>query len=163
MKDKTKDWNIGFLIGELIVEKYLPSLHGLECYTNQSVVVSDEDAKRYSELEDVWYSEHCKKDNKKRSDELWVEYREFAISLYQKYLPEVLKCHIPIIDNVNIEEVKSGIRVALWDSDRCVYNISTNNDIIIEKDKYSKTYSVIKLNLDIEGHKKDLYDKYKKK
>lgn len=165
-KKYSKDWEIGFLIGELIVERYLPSLKGLECETNNSVPVSYEDRKRYNELENSWFELRQTERNSGEyisSNEQWIKYREFAISLYQKYFPEVLECYIPIPDDVNVNDVKTGIRVALWDSDRCMYNISTNDDIIIENEEPLNLFSVIRLNLDIEGHKKDLYDTYKKK
>jgi hypothetical protein len=143
-ESKSVEYQLGFMIGDYIVEKYLPVID-IYSQTKNTINVSDEDRIEYERLNKLWFKtdfhdKHVAKDE-------WFNLRTFGMSLEKKYLPHILKCYIYPISVENIIDLKRGIRDSLWDCDKCCYKIETDDDIIIENE-YG--FSFIKLNLDMD-------------
>jgi hypothetical protein len=146
-KKMSVEFQLGVMIGEYIVYKYLPTIN-VECQSNHTINVSDDEEKEYNRLQEEWRKDY---NAKNKPVQKWIDYRTYAHMLEKKYLPHVLECYVNKIDVENITELKDGIRLALWDCDICSYKIENDEDIIIEEQKYPFDYqTLIKLNLDID-------------
>lgn len=138
------EFQLGIMIGEYIVFRFLPVLNTDMILTNNVINVSEEELIEYKRLDELWYKKYNQ--NKNDAKEEWYNLRKYDHELEEKYLPHILECHLPLIIDVdNISDLKAGIRASLWDCDVCSYKIETDDDIIIEK--VYNFNSVIKLNL----------------
>lgn len=146
---KSVEYQLGFMIGEYIVEKYLPTID-IYSQTNHTINVSEEDRLEYERLDKIWFDKYHPNENKDIAKNDWFNLRTFGMSLEKKYLPHILKCYVYPINVKNIIDLKKGIRDSLWDCDKCCYKIETDDDIIIESEEYFEMYSIVKLNLDID-------------
>lgn len=156
----SKDWQIGFLTGEFIISNYLTSIKGIGIEFNKSIAISDDEYAVHKELQDKWLSLYREDKDTPESKDAWVKHREFEILLEERHLPKVLECYVPLIVVDNIKELKSGIRTSLWDCDGCTYEIMNDEDIVIEPSNVmSDTWTMVKLRLDVEKARKDLYEK----
>lgn len=147
IKSNSVEYQLGYMIGEYIVMKYLPILDVFG-YTNNTIYTSIEDYKKYESLNDIWFNKH--KENNNNSIE-WNNLQEFSKELEIKYMPHILECYVPYIEVNNIVELKAGIRKSLWDCDICSYKIETDDDIVIEtfENRHILDNSIIKLKLNI--------------
>jgi hypothetical protein len=137
---------LGYMIGEYIVLRFLPVLNTSMIKTNNIINVSEEELIEYKRLDELWYKNHGK--NKPEAKEDWFNLRKFDHELEKKYLPHILECNLYyVIDVENIIDLKAGIRKSLWDCDVCCYKIEPD-DIIIEN--FHDICTVIKLTLDID-------------
>ena len=130
---KSLEFQLGLKIGEEIVERDLVSLSN-EPNTRNVVVISTEEQAEYERLSEAWYAANntLGRDGSKKE---WEDYRSYAHFLQKKYLPPILECIVSKIESVNnMEDLKQGIRVALWDSDICNYD-TTRIDIIQDSDE----------------------------
>jgi len=117
---KSLEYQLGFMIGDQIVDRYLITLSN-ERHTRNVIEISNEEQTEYDRLHNIWSDAYDR--SKDNSKEEWKIYRDFAHSLQKKYLPAKLECFVGKIESVNnLEEVKEGIRHALWDSDSCCYD-----------------------------------------
>lgn len=126
------EFQLGLYIGDDIVKNYLPCL-SIDGDTNNPIEVSDEDTMEYEKvkkaLDAIEFDNRCEESPK------WKEYITFRKMLYKKYLPESIDCWVNRIESVmNMNDLKSGIQVALCDSDVCSYNtdiIEIRNDEVM--------------------------------
>lgn len=126
---KTLEYQLGCMIGDQIVDRYLLTLSN-ERGTRNVIEIAPEEQAEYDRLHNLWGDAYnIDKENSKKE---WQAYRDYAHFLQKKYLPAKLECYVGRIESVNdIEELKQGIRHALWNSDVCCYNtdvIDLNHD-----------------------------------
>jgi len=133
MKKYSLESQLGFYVGEYIYQHFLPTLSTDKLKSRKVVQVSEEDAVENARLETVWAA--CMKSNDSETEE-WKAYYNHNKMLELKYLPHVLKCHIPQIYVENIEEFKKGLIDSLWNSDLCVYSLKPENIKIGSQEKY---------------------------
>lgn len=138
MKKPSITFQLGEYIGEYIVTHYLPTLSTDMMKSNNVILVSEEETKKHDELNNEWFQklydkEERKKPENERAKEEWEKYRVFSIELDKKYLPEKIECLVPKFYTKDMNTLKNGIRLSLWDSDICSYKIDTNDDIIIDE------------------------------
>lgn len=141
VKKLTLEYQLGWYIGEDIVRKYLPTLSVDMLQTRTVINVSEEEKNEAERLNNVWYANY---DEKAKNDPNWIALRKYHVMLEEKYLPQVLECHIPSLNVENMGELKKGIRAALWDSDLCHYAITEDDDIEIAHDN-DFYFTIVKL------------------
>ena len=141
----SKDYYIGCLVGEYIVTNDLPTLSIDMLKTHRVIEVSEEDTKHHEMLLSKWLNAH--KDSN-GVNEHWQPHFDFMKELEWKYLPHEIYCRFPkglrYVDDIN--EFKEGVRVALWDSDLCSYDINVDNIEIQDTPKHGWC-DIIKLKL----------------
>lgn len=139
----TLAYQFGYMIGDEIVRRYLPSLTCISMIeTNVEYKVTDEEKAIFRSLEDKWYDTQTKED--------FDNQLNYYKSLERKYFPHTLRC---TFDCINVpEESKEdfirGIQSALWDCDCCSYAIKNLSDIVMYNtdDWY---FTMIELKLDV--------------
>lgn len=127
------DRQLGYFIGEYIVTHYLPTLSTDLLQTRNVIKVNEEDEKENKRLDNDWTSTLNLGSGRGGDNEKWELYRKHNKMLESKYLPEVLKCWLPLTRITNIDEFKEGLIDSLWNCDLCSYNLDKNN-IKIEND-----------------------------
>ena len=139
---------LGEYMGEYIIDKCLPTLSCEEILTRRVIQVTIGEADKLKNLGDIWHSFYSINQDSKESKESWSNYRSFAEELTQKYLPQTLKCFLPLISfkDSDVESIKSGIRDSLWQSDCCSYEIRDINNIKLYNDEL---WTVVELKLRI--------------
>lgn len=140
---KSLNYDLGFFVGEYIINKFLPTLSISMIRTNITIPCTIGEADEYNRLNDLWYEEYQK--NKDDNLESWVKLREFYTKLQTKYLPHELKCYVYKINPSNMKKFKLGIIDSLWGSDACSYSLSPE-DIEVDYDDYS-TIIIFKLDV----------------
>lgn len=135
------EMQLGLYIGEHIADQKLPVL-SIDYDTPRSVKVSEEDTKRYEDVQKILYDRFNNSSIDSKSDE-WLNYIALRKELKRKYIPETLVCFVQKIESVsNWEDLKKGIGSALWDSDISHYSCNVS-DIVIEDDDNVLRYSKI--------------------
>lgn len=140
-KKLTMEYQLGRYVGEMIVDKHLPTLNVDMLRTRNCIKVSDDEELEAKRLDDVW---HANYDERVKNDSNWIALRKYHAMLEEKYLPPVLECHITLLNVENMGEFKRGVRDSLWDSDLCHYDITDNNsiEVVDDEDGY---FTLIKL------------------
>jgi hypothetical protein len=127
----TVDRELGYYVGEHIVNRYLPTLSTDMLQSNIVIKVSEEDSVENNRLDKEWYSttRHQKNYDGENdgNGEKWELYKQHNKMLEQKYLPKKLDCHLRLLKINDEKEFKEGLRSSLWDCDMCSYNIEIEN------------------------------------
>lgn len=147
-EQKSVEYQLGFMIGEYIVLKYLPTLSDGGWQSRNTIQISDEEQIEYKRLEKLWHNKYNRGRNDAKQE--WFDLKTYEFMLEEKYLPHILKCYVYPINVENIIDLKQGIRDSLWDCDMCNYKIETDDDIIIESEEFFENFSVVKLKLDMD-------------
>lgn len=147
----TLEFQLGWFIGEQIVDKFLPTLSvdGLTTRTNISVTCAEGD--EYRRLSDTWFNKRhsvkgsSDKEKDKLSENEWKAYRAYHEMLIEKYLPKTLECFIHILNvpENKLNELKQGISASLWNSDRSHYSTKIENIDI--RDDENNFFTIITL------------------
>jgi hypothetical protein len=137
LEDKTDlNYQMGLLLGELILNKYLPTLSVDGLRTNNIINVSEEEQQQYEKMDNLWFNQTFKKDKtefeKFTDTKLFEEVKKFRYSLANKYLPKHLECIINTITPTNIDLLKVGVEDVLWDSDLSWYDTPKDNDLFFK-------------------------------
>ena len=120
--ENSLEFQLGLYIGESIIDNYLPCL-SIDGGTNNPIEVSEEDTLEYEKVVDALDTTGAEYDNRRAESQQWKDYIAFREMLYKKYLPDYIECRVNRISCVNnMQELKRGIEVALWDSDVCSYD-----------------------------------------
>lgn len=138
-KKLTLESQLGFYVGEQIVDDYLPTL-STGVRSRQVIEVSEEDVTENNRLQEEWYetTSYGRKhdsDGNTGNKEKWELYFQHNKMLEKKYLPEILKCYVGILNVENIDEFKKGIINSLWNSDICCYSLKSENIKIYDDDE----------------------------
>ncbi len=146
----TMDYQLGYYVGEHIVNRYLPTLSTDMLQSNRVIKVSEEDSVENDRLDKEWYSTtRYQKNYDGKNDvnnEKWELYHQHNKMLEQKYLPKKLDCHLRLLKINDEKEFKEGLHSSLWDCDMCSYNIEPEN-IKIENDMVNG-FTIITFQLD---------------
>lgn len=139
----SKDWQIGYLIGELIFSSAHDSMptHTMSgVKSGHCIKVSPEDeaeherlseatSVKYRELEDLYRDPagHTQVPvGVAKEQDIWKEYIAFRRHLEHKYLPNPWRWHLPCSFRIEWnEEFRKGLGNSLWNSDGCPYNIES--------------------------------------
>jgi len=151
----SKDYQLGFYIGEMIFEKYLPTTDAVMLQTNHVIPLLPEDFIEYKRLEKEW-SDHmwANMGNKKEKNPIIkaegkrlfdIQLNFWRMAAKKILLPEI-KCDIlPLPRHLNVTKFKEGLSYFLWDCDMCSYSIE-HEDIIIGEE-YGRQYIKLKLTI----------------
>jgi hypothetical protein len=137
MKAYSLEHQLGYMVGEIIYLKDLPTLNIDMLKTRKVINVTEMEKITFEELEAEWNR------NYNSTDEInsrWNNMKSYRDSLALKYLPHTLECHIRGIDVKtikNINEFKEGIRISLWDSDLCWYDLKNIDSIQLRNDPHA--------------------------
>jgi hypothetical protein len=147
----TSEYQLGFYVGLEIVHRYLPTLSTDMLQSRHVIEVSKEDTLENERLDTEWYetTKHGGKWNgvdENGNKEKWELFHQHNKMLERKYLPNPLECFIDLLNILNIDEFKKGLRVALWDCDMCSYNIEPENIKIYEDENVM--FTIIEFKLD---------------
>jgi hypothetical protein len=118
----TTEYQLGYYVGEDIVNRFLPSI-SVEPGTRTQIEVSEEESIEYARIEKKWYNKY--QQGKDEATEEWNYYQNYRELLKKKYLPSPLICHMSPLNIVDLEEFKKGLIWSLWDSDHCNYCLDT--------------------------------------
>ena len=150
LQQASMDYQLGFYVGENIVDHYLPTLSTDSLHSRNVIQVSDEDTIENKRLEDEWFKTTKYQDNWSGEEdgdkEKWNLYHQHNKMLEKKYLPPVLKCGYSLIRIIDIKLFKTGLIHSLWSCDMCSYNLSEEN-VEIENDLVNG-FTFIKFKLD---------------
>lgn len=132
-------YQLGYYVGEQIIDDYLVTLSCDEIRTRKNISVTCAEGDEYRRLNDVWFSKHCNtKDSGGDSDE-WKALRAHHQILEDKYIPNILECHFTLlnIEEQYMDDFKKGIGVSLWDCDCSYYSTQPEDiDVTIDDDQY---------------------------
>ncbi len=125
LKEMSLEYQLGFYIGEQIVDRKLINL-SIDMAQGMNVIdVSDEDRLLYEAVESSW---HKATKEVGKSSHAWDDMQSFRREMERKYLPETIDCYFSKVQNVvELDEFKRGIGNAMWDCDRSQYSCDINN------------------------------------
>lgn len=131
LDEVSMDHQLGYYVGEYIVNRYLPTLTTDMLQTRNVIEVNEEDTKENKRLDIEWFltTRHMRDWNGKNDGdkEKWDLYYQHNKMLEKKYLPNPLECMLELIKFNDETEFKKGLRFSLWDCDVCSYNIEPEN------------------------------------
>lgn len=140
-KSLTAEYQLGYFVGEDIVNRFLPTL-SVEGGTIKQILVSSDEQRKYDRLNKEWY-DRCKNGKDESKDE-WTEFQNFRQELITKYLPNPLICHEKLLNIRDTGKFKAGLITSLWDCDHCNYSLDHEDIEIYDEDDY---FTIIKLKL----------------
>ena len=146
----TLNYQLGFYVGLEIVNSYLPTLSTDMLQTRNVIQVSEEDRLENKRLDEEWFEttrhggkwDGVHENGDRQKWELFLQHNKM---LEKKYLPNPLKCCIPILNIQNMDEFKKGLKASLWDCDLCSYNIEPENIKVYDDDEIY--FTIIELSL----------------
>lgn len=121
------NYDLGLMVGELIVNNHLPTLNTDMVNTNQIINVSDEETKKWVEISEKNFKRWLDNGMKNKDEEYLKEFYEnlkWYHLLEEKYLPETINVRINKIKPTNLKDFKKGINDALWDCDFSHYTVN---------------------------------------
>lgn len=117
---KSDSYYMGWLVGDYILCKYLPTLETDMIQTNNRISIPDESERSEnfllkSNMEYHIFSEDINKDeNYSNAHRKWLEHTNM---LAKKYLPEKLECSVAHFNVSKVSEFKEGLTDYLYDCD----------------------------------------------
>lgn len=141
MKKKELNREIGYLVGQIIVDKYLPTLSTDMLQTSLVIPVSKELTKEWEDRNEKWRNNGYGGDSSQIFDD---NLRWYQFTVEDKYLERELKITDIFFNFSNKEEVMKGIQSSLWDSDLSHYSI---------KDIVNRSGSLIRIDLIMDRYK----------
>lgn len=138
----TLAYQLGYYVGEQIVDQHLVTLSCDEIQTRKTISVNCAEGDEYRRLNNVWFE---KRTSKLDSESEWQALRAHHTFLKNKYIPVILECYFSVIhiENTDLEEFKKGIGCSLWDSD-CSYYSTKSEDIDVKTDE-DRWFTIITL------------------
>jgi len=113
------NYQLGKLAGEIIYEKYLPTLSTDMMHSPTVIEVTDEDdlaeQDRFRKLFDSALGKESE------FGKIHAQWLKFYKPLEKKYLPETLECRIEKIEPTDLDEFKKGLNDYLWNTDLSHY------------------------------------------
>lgn len=131
---KDLNYQLGFFVGEFIVDNYLPTLSIDMIKTRNVIQCTIAEADEYHRLHDLWSEEYQINPNAPKDN--WENYLAYGMELTIKYLPHNLVCYVSDVSPTDIALFKEGICDSLWNCDCCSYHLAPET-IDIKNDKYS--------------------------
>ena len=116
----------------------MPTLNIDSLKTRSVINVTPEETAEIKRLNELWYAGALAKRSSRSGGESeeWKALRAYHEMLEAKYLPAIISSHFSLLNitTEHMEEFKTGISTALWDSDLSHYSTKIEN-IIVEADK----------------------------
>lgn len=146
----TAEHQLGYYVGLRIVDRYLPTLSTDMIQSGRVISVSVEDSEENRRLNEEWFDTTRTGKNwdgvsKSGDKEKWDLLFNHNKMLEKKYLPNPLLCHMTPLNVQNMDEFKSGLRIALWDCDMCSYRIDPEDIKIYDDEDFMFTIIELKL------------------
>lgn len=142
-------FQLGYYVGEQIVNRYLPTLSCDMLQTRIVIEITPEEEAECKRLNAVWFGKRMslKSDaDHKESETEWNELRAYHEMLESKYLQDTIDCRFQLlnIEEKDIVEFKKGLGISLWDCDCSHYNTNAKDiQIKIDEDAF---FTIITLN-----------------
>lgn len=134
----TLAYQLGYYVGEQIVDRFLPTLSVDAIHTNNNISVTCAEGDECRRLNDVWYSKRMssKDDDDKSSEVEWNALRAYHEMLEVKYLPKTVDCPFQLLNirEEDMKDFKKGISVSLWNCD-CSHYSTKPEDIEVKADE----------------------------
>jgi hypothetical protein len=127
LKNVSMDYQLGFYIGENIVDNYLPTLSTDMIHSRKVIQVSEKDEIENNRLDDEWFNSCTHERGNSGDKEKWEAYFNHNKMLEKKYLPQTLECVFSLLRIDDMKKFKEGLRSSLWNCDMCSYNIDEEN------------------------------------
>lgn len=113
------NFQLGLLAGEIIYQKYLPTLSTDMMKTKVIIEVTDkDDLAKQAEFEKR-YDEAL--GNEDKFSQVHKEWLEFYKPMERKYLPKTIECKIEKIHPTDLDKFKEGLNTYLWNTDLSHY------------------------------------------
>ncbi len=133
-------FQLGFYVGEQIVDRYLPTLSCDMLQTRKVISVTVGEGDECKRLNDVWFGKRMEfrgdeDEASKATEKEWKALRAYHEMLEAKYLPGTIECRFGFL-NVTEEDMadfKKGIGVSLWDCD-CSHYLTDSENIDVKDD-----------------------------
>jgi hypothetical protein len=138
------NFQLGILAGDIIYQKYLPTLSTDMMKTPTVIEVTDElDLAEHNRLQKLM-------DNAIGRPELFglvhKEWLAFYKPMSKKYLPKTIECLIEKIEPTDLDEFKKGLNTFLWGTDLSHY--MTEGGFFLPNDKHAWCSIIILTRLD---------------
>jgi hypothetical protein len=127
LKNVSMDYQLGFYIGENIVDNYLPTLSTDMIHSRKVIKVSEKGEIENNRLDDEWFNSCTHERGNSGDKEKWDAYFNHNKMLEKKYLPQTLECVFSLLRIDDMKKFKEGLRSSLWNCDMCSYNIDEEN------------------------------------
>jgi len=139
-------------MGELMVDQ-LPRLS----IDGGKIQVTWGEAQEYKRLHDAWFElVGFKSEENKPLREVWVPLWNAQLTeryrLKEKYLPHIKKFYLPMVE---LDDIKYGMQVSLWNSDICEYDIELDAIDIVNEDHFTVVSLKLGLNIPIQKIEND--------
>ena len=135
------NYQLGEYVGEHIYDHFLPTLNLGGGYTRTIINCTDDELTEYNTLSDDWFTFY--QTDKTRDSQPWIDMTDFRRSLEIKYLPHILRCHLPRVNPTNMDLFLDGLINSLWHCDVCSYHLEKDS-IEFTQDDY---HTIINLKL----------------
>jgi hypothetical protein len=123
LDEVSMDFQLGYFVGENIVNNYLPTLSTDMIHSRKVIQVNEEDTIEIERLnKESWINNYELIDKEK-----WKLYLNYKKMLEKKYLPQTLECVFSLIRIDDIKKFKEGLKSSLWNCDMCSYNVEEEN------------------------------------
>lgn len=123
LDEVSMDFQLGYFVGENIVNNYLPTLSTDMIHSRKVIQVNEEDTIEIERLnKESWINNDELIDKEK-----WKLYLNYKKMLEKKYLPQTLECVFSLIRIDDIKKFKEGLKSSLWNCDMCSYNVEEEN------------------------------------
>jgi len=145
-------FQLGFYVGEQIVNRYLPTLSVDLIQTRKIISVTSDEQREATRLNDIWFDKAISfkgtdDEKEKATKEEWNALRAYHKMLEEKYLPKTIESHFCLlnISENDMEEFKKGISFSLWDCDCSHYSVKEENiGVVADEDGYFTVITLIR-------------------
>lgn len=134
-------FQLGYYVGEKIVDQFLPTLSVDMIESRKVISVSSEEQRECRRLNDIWFNKISSlkgtdKENQDATKEEWLASRTYHEMLEEKYLPKTLERHFTLLNvsENDMEAFKKGIGSSLWDSDLSHYSTKEEDISVVPDD-----------------------------
>ena len=141
---------LGYYVGEQIVERHLPTLYTDPIKTRKVISVTHAEKAEFERLDNAWFSKRSQSKTDDHSDtkEEWEALRAYDKMLEDKYLPPTIQCFFAAlyVTEEHMADFKKGVGDALWDCDCSHYSVKPED--IEVKDDEDGYFTIITLKRD---------------
>jgi hypothetical protein len=148
------DYYLGILVGEIIYQKYLPTMDVDMLHSKHVINVTPEEKAEADRLHDILnatYSDGTPRDKWGHKESTSIAHKNWINYIYKLakiHLPETLHCRFEKIAVNDMNEFKKGLNDYLWDTDLSWYKANDNLWVDTHEISY---YSEVILTLDVNG------------
>jgi hypothetical protein len=137
----TLAYQLGFYVGEQIVNRNLPTLSVDMIHTRTNISVTCAEGDECRRLNEIWYGKRMSSDARGIDDNSeceaeWNEMQAYHKMLEDKYLDDTIECRFQLLNirDEDMEDFKKGLGHSLWDCD-CSHYSTKSEDIEVKADE----------------------------